>query len=254
MEDWRFTTTISCMVQSDEPSLSQLPLLFQSEGQSFLSHIPLLPLLVFWTTIQSINQSMFCFISVHTEVTLDNNCNARYLQTCHHIVLGQPISLYGGTLKKWTKQTTLNKQTNKNTSKMNKTTLNKQTNKNTSNNKPTNKNQQQTTQDRQHMYCGTPLWKRFVKSPKRHKTGKTSVKCSIAMIQLTKDNRTHKLWTIQCTTIFFFFTCISSPLNAYLQVVRGQHSTQTCHHFHEKPCCSQDLVKQPPHWSRAAVY
>lgn len=45
---------------------------------------------------------------------------------------------------------------------------------------------------------------------------------------------------------FIFFTCISSPLNACLQVVRGQYSTQTCHHFHEKPCCSQDLVTKPP--------
>ena len=151
----------------------------------------------------SINQSMFCFISVHTKVTLDNNCNTRYLQTCHHIVLDQPISLYGGTLKKWTKPTTLNKQTNKNTSKMNKTNNIKQTNKQKYKQQQTNK--QKTIQDRQHMYCGTPLWKRFVKSQKRHKTGKTSVKCSIAIIHLTNDNRTHKLWIIQCTTIFFFF-------------------------------------------------
>ena len=110
MEDWRLTTTISCMVRSDEPSLSQLLLLFQFEGQPFLSPLPLLLLLFFGTTIQSITQSMFYFMSVHTEVILDNNSNTWYLQTRHLVVLSEPTSLYGGTLKKWTKQTTLNKQ------------------------------------------------------------------------------------------------------------------------------------------------
>lgn len=53
---------------------------------------------------------MFYFMSVHTEVILDNNSNTWYLQTRHLVVLSEPTSLYGGTLKKWMKQTTLNKQ------------------------------------------------------------------------------------------------------------------------------------------------